>query len=32
MIELFERPGLGLDINAEAARPYLAEEDALFFT
>lgn len=31
MIDLFERPGLGLDINAEAAKPYLLEEDANFF-
>jgi L-alanine-DL-glutamate epimerase-like enolase superfamily enzyme len=31
MIDLFEAPGLGLDINAEAARKYLREEDAAFF-
>lgn len=31
MVDLFERPGLGLDINPEAARKYLAEEDAHFF-
>jgi len=31
MIDVFERPGLGLDINADAARKYLREEDAGFF-
>ena len=31
MVDLLEAPGLGLDINAEAAKPYLAEEDAGFF-
>ncbi len=31
MMNLFEAPGLGLDINAEAAKPYLLEEDAGFF-
>jgi L-alanine-DL-glutamate epimerase-like enolase superfamily enzyme len=30
-IEVWDRPGLGVEINAEAARQYLAEEDADFF-
>ena len=32
MIDLLEAPGLGLDIDPEAAKPYLREEDAGFFT
>ncbi|MEZ2331274.1 mandelate racemase/muconate lactonizing enzyme family protein [Mesorhizobium sp. RCC_202] len=31
MVDLLEAPGLGLDIDAEAARKYLSEEDAGFF-
>jgi L-alanine-DL-glutamate epimerase-like enolase superfamily enzyme len=31
MVDLLEAPGLGLDINAEAARRYLKEEDTGFF-
>ncbi len=31
MIDVFEAPGLGLDINAEAARKYLHADDAAFF-
>ncbi|BAV50657.1 hypothetical protein MesoLj113a_68120 [Mesorhizobium sp. 113-1-2] len=31
MVDLLEAPGLGLDIDAEAARKYLREEDAGFF-
>jgi L-alanine-DL-glutamate epimerase-like enolase superfamily enzyme len=31
MVDLLPGPGLGLDINAEAARRYLREEDAGFF-
>ncbi len=31
MVDLFEAPGLGLDINAEAARKYLHADDAAFF-
>ena len=31
MVDLFEAPGLGLDINAEAARKYLDADDAAFF-
>lgn len=31
MIDVFEAPGLGLDINAAAARQYLGEDDATFF-
>jgi len=30
-VDLLPAPGLGLDINAEAAKPYLKEEDAGFF-
>lgn len=30
-VDLLPGPGLGLDINAEAAKPYLKEEDAGFF-
>ena len=31
MIDLLPGPGLGLDIDAKAAKPYLREEDAGFF-
>lgn len=31
MVDLLEAPGLGLDIDAQAARRYLREEDAGFF-
>lgn len=31
MIEVWDRPGLGIEINAEAARQYLPEEDQDFF-
>ena len=31
MVDLLEAPGLGLDIDPEAARKYLREEDAGFF-
>jgi L-alanine-DL-glutamate epimerase-like enolase superfamily enzyme len=31
-IEVWDRPGLGVDINPEAARPYLPEGDEGFFT
>jgi L-alanine-DL-glutamate epimerase-like enolase superfamily enzyme len=31
MIDLFEAPGLGLDIDAKAAKPFLKEEDSGFF-
>ena len=31
MVDLLEAPGLGLDIDAEGAKKYLAEEDAGFF-
>jgi len=31
MVDLLPGPGLGLDINAEAAKRYLREEDAGFF-
>jgi L-alanine-DL-glutamate epimerase-like enolase superfamily enzyme len=31
MIDVLEAPGLGLDIDAKAAKPYLKEEDAGFF-
>lgn len=30
-IEVWDRPGMGVDINPERARPYLAEEDRGFF-
>lgn len=30
-IEVWDTPGLGVDLNEEATRPYLAEEDADFF-
>ena len=32
MVDLLQAPGLGLDIDPEAARKYLREEDASFFT
>lgn len=32
MIEVWDRPGLGVEINAEAARPYLRPEDSDFFS
>jgi len=31
MIEVWDRPGMGVEINPEKARPYLAAEDAAFF-
>lgn len=31
MVDLLEAPGLGLDMDPEAARKHLAEEDAGFF-
>ena len=31
MIEVWDRPGMGIDINPEKAKPYLAKEDAAFF-
>jgi L-alanine-DL-glutamate epimerase-like enolase superfamily enzyme len=31
MIEVWDRPGLGIEINVEAARPHLRPEDAGFF-
>jgi L-alanine-DL-glutamate epimerase-like enolase superfamily enzyme len=31
LIEVWDRPGLGVELNAEAARRYLAEEDKSFF-
>jgi L-alanine-DL-glutamate epimerase-like enolase superfamily enzyme len=31
MIEVWDRPGMGVDINPERARRYLADEDATFF-
>ncbi len=30
-IEVWDRPGMGVDINPERAKPYLAEEDRGFF-
>jgi L-alanine-DL-glutamate epimerase-like enolase superfamily enzyme len=30
-IEVWDRPGIGVEINPEKARPYLAKEDAGFF-
>jgi hypothetical protein len=30
MIEVWDRPGMGVELNAERARPYLSEEDAGF--
>ena len=31
MVDLLEAPGLGLDIDADAAKKYLKEEDSGFF-
>jgi hypothetical protein len=31
MVDLLPAPGLGLDIDPEAAKKYLREEDAAFF-
>ena len=31
MVDLLEAPGLGLDIDAEAAKKYLKDEDVGFF-
>jgi L-alanine-DL-glutamate epimerase-like enolase superfamily enzyme len=31
MIEVWDRPGMGVDLVPEKARPYLAAEDAGFF-
>jgi L-alanine-DL-glutamate epimerase-like enolase superfamily enzyme len=31
MIEVFDRPGMGVDLIPEAAKKYLSEEDADFF-
>ena len=31
MIEVWDRPGMGVEIDPEKARPYLLEEDAAFF-
>ncbi len=31
MIEVWDRPGMGVDINPEKAAPYLADEDKAFF-
>jgi L-alanine-DL-glutamate epimerase-like enolase superfamily enzyme len=31
LIEVWDRPGLGVELNAERARPYLREEDRDFF-
>jgi len=31
MVDVLEAPGLGLDIDPQAAKPYLREEDAGFF-
>ena len=31
MIEVWDRPGMGVEINPERARPYLRPEDAAFF-
>jgi L-alanine-DL-glutamate epimerase-like enolase superfamily enzyme len=31
LIEVWDRPGMGVEINPEKARPYLAAEDAAFF-
>jgi L-alanine-DL-glutamate epimerase-like enolase superfamily enzyme len=32
MIQVWDRPGLGVTINAEAARPYMRPEDSEFFS
>ena len=31
MIDVWDRPGMGVELNAERTRPYLLEEDAGFF-
>jgi L-alanine-DL-glutamate epimerase-like enolase superfamily enzyme len=31
MIEVWDRPGMGVDINPERARRYLSDEDKAFF-
>ena len=31
MIDVWDRPGMGIELNAEKAKPYLSEEDAAFF-
>ena len=31
MIAVWDRPGMGIDINPEKAKPYLAEADRAFF-
>jgi L-alanine-DL-glutamate epimerase-like enolase superfamily enzyme len=31
LIEVWDKPGLGIEINVKAARPYLLEEDKSFF-
>ncbi len=31
MIEVWDRPGMGVDLIPEAAKRYLAEEDKAFF-
>ena len=31
MIDVWDRPGMGIEINPEKAKRYLSEEDAAFF-
>ena len=31
MIDVWDRPGMGVEINPEKARRYLSEEDKAFF-
>jgi L-alanine-DL-glutamate epimerase-like enolase superfamily enzyme len=31
LIDVWDRPGLGVEINTKAARQYLSEEDKKFF-
>jgi hypothetical protein len=31
LIQVWDRPGMGIEINPEKARQYLAEDDAEFF-
>jgi L-alanine-DL-glutamate epimerase-like enolase superfamily enzyme len=31
LIEVWDRPGMGIELNPEKARRYLADEDAAFF-
>jgi L-alanine-DL-glutamate epimerase-like enolase superfamily enzyme len=31
LIDVWDRPGLGIEIDTKAARQYLAEEDKKFF-